>query len=515
MSKKHSEDIFELIQTMTKSEKRYFKEFASRHTIGEINKIVLLFDAIEKQKEYDEEKAVSKIPEIDKSTVPDLKLHLYKTILRSLNQFYAQSNIEISIKNMLVSIQVLYEKSLFKQALKLIEKCKALAGTYEKYILLLDIYEWEKKIINASAYQDVTDKNIEIQFKHNPENTIADFKLYLELSYLSALFFKNIKLVGLARDPKDIEVLNKLIKNMDEALVGKKNISAKSYILYYNCKAAYYMRFQNFKQTRDINLDLLTVYEQKPYLIKENPGDYATLVSNLLLAELYCKDFKKIPGQIQKLRALQVKSIRIQNQINNIANIRELTYYLNLADIDSAVSLINRVNKHHTHTRELKHHEMLWFYNCAIVYFINNDLKKAKQLFQQIVNYSPANVQSDLMSFAKIILLIIYYELDDADTIAYSYKSTYHFLLKRNKLYKFESIVLEFLRKNAFKLRNDKETISAFKDLRDKIQSLMKDKFEKQAFEYFDFVGWLDSKITKKPFKEIAIQNILKHNSIS
>lgn len=37
------DDLFELIQSLTKTEKRYFKIYASRHIIGEEKKIYLTF----------------------------------------------------------------------------------------------------------------------------------------------------------------------------------------------------------------------------------------------------------------------------------------------------------------------------------------------------------------------------------------------------------------------------------------------------------------------------------------
>ena len=55
MSTKVKESLFELIRSLTKSEKRYFKLLASRHTIGDENNYVRLFDAIDRQEEYDEE----------------------------------------------------------------------------------------------------------------------------------------------------------------------------------------------------------------------------------------------------------------------------------------------------------------------------------------------------------------------------------------------------------------------------------------------------------------------------
>ena len=66
MSNKASDQLHKLIKSLSKPEKRYFKVFSSRHIIGDENNYQTLFDAIDKQEEYDEEKLMKKFK--DKST---------------------------------------------------------------------------------------------------------------------------------------------------------------------------------------------------------------------------------------------------------------------------------------------------------------------------------------------------------------------------------------------------------------------------------------------------------------
>ncbi|MBL0342180.1 MAG: hypothetical protein IPP71_15465 [Bacteroidetes bacterium] len=56
MSKQSSDHLFRLIKSLTTAEKRYFKIFAARHTIGDKNEYVNVFDAIDKQENYNEAK---------------------------------------------------------------------------------------------------------------------------------------------------------------------------------------------------------------------------------------------------------------------------------------------------------------------------------------------------------------------------------------------------------------------------------------------------------------------------
>ena len=54
--KRPYDHLHRLISSMTKSEKRHFKIYSNRHVKGNENNYVRLFDLVEKQKKYDEEK---------------------------------------------------------------------------------------------------------------------------------------------------------------------------------------------------------------------------------------------------------------------------------------------------------------------------------------------------------------------------------------------------------------------------------------------------------------------------
>ncbi|MBL7791558.1 MAG: hypothetical protein JNK77_04505, partial [Saprospiraceae bacterium] len=50
-----SQEVYQLIKAMTPAEKRFFRRQAERHTLGEVNQYLVLFDAIEAQDNYDED----------------------------------------------------------------------------------------------------------------------------------------------------------------------------------------------------------------------------------------------------------------------------------------------------------------------------------------------------------------------------------------------------------------------------------------------------------------------------
>ena len=110
MSSKVNEALFELIQSMTKSEKRYFKLLSSRHTIGNENNYILLFNAIEKQTEYSEEQLFSMFKgQAFLNRFSITKKRLYDHILSSLDAFHAANSIDAQLFKMLHSADILQQ----------------------------------------------------------------------------------------------------------------------------------------------------------------------------------------------------------------------------------------------------------------------------------------------------------------------------------------------------------------------------------------------------------------------
>ena len=141
---KPSEELHQLIKSLNMSEKRYFKIHSTRHIIGETNNYTRLFDAIESQDSYNEDEIKKKFEgETFIKHLPSEKHYLYNHILESLNAFYKERTFLTRSSNSLISIEILYNRGLFAQCLKLINRIKSEAYELEKFSALLIILRWE------------------------------------------------------------------------------------------------------------------------------------------------------------------------------------------------------------------------------------------------------------------------------------------------------------------------------------------------------------------------------------
>src|SRR3989344_6134145 len=104
-----SDQLFKLIKSLNKQEKRYFQLFSGMHR--DESTYTLLFDFINKQKEYDEV-AIKKHFSSEKfiEQLPVAKHNLYKAILKSMRQYHSAHSLELILKDLLFSVEFQFEK---------------------------------------------------------------------------------------------------------------------------------------------------------------------------------------------------------------------------------------------------------------------------------------------------------------------------------------------------------------------------------------------------------------------
>src|SRR5204862_799614 len=131
---------------LEKSEKRNFKLFVKRNSASENLKIIQLFDALDKMPEYDELSVLKKPRSISKQQLSNIKAHLYKQILSSLRIIKDENNIDIQLHEQMDHARILYNKGLYLQSLKLLDKMKETAKANHQLTYLQQVLFFEKKI---------------------------------------------------------------------------------------------------------------------------------------------------------------------------------------------------------------------------------------------------------------------------------------------------------------------------------------------------------------------------------
>ena len=127
-----SDYLFRLIKALGKGDRRNFKLFAQLQD-GD-KQYIKLFDAIDKQVEYDEDRLLKQF-EGEKFTnqFSVAKNYLYNYILKTLHIFRKDAKTELNA--LLHQVQILMSKNLFEQAQKLLRKSKGVGLAEAKQLI--------------------------------------------------------------------------------------------------------------------------------------------------------------------------------------------------------------------------------------------------------------------------------------------------------------------------------------------------------------------------------------------
>ncbi len=500
-----SSDLFQLIHSLSMSEKRYFKIFASRHVIGKENNYVKLFDAVDSQKESNDSelKKMIKNSPITKN-LPRHKHYLFNLILRSLNAFRADSSSDARFREMMRSVEILFEKGLYKQCWKFLKRAKEITTQLEKIPEQLAVAGWEQNLLSKSSQYEELDKSLTndlLLIKEFEEERLVKKNVY-------SVYSRVVKM-GIARSDYDIDQLRKLVYKPILLESKVKNFWSKH--LMYVAHSLYFNTIGDYESYHECNEKIVNLFESKPQFIRDRPNLYVVSLNNLCNSKIETERYNEITAVINKLRSIP-ENYNITIHRNTQANIVfystriEVVCYLIKGEFEKAKKIIEEAQTDIKKNRAFvaKSGELTFYFDAAYTYFINGEHHNCLKWLNQILNDSEIKVREELHSISKIFSLIVHFELGNFALIDYIIRSTYGQMLKQDKLFPIEHVMIKFFRET-LKMSKRKMLLPEYLHTHKKLEQMLNDPYEKKVFDYFDFISWVKSKIDEKTFREVLL----------
>jgi hypothetical protein len=505
---KPTNELFLLIKSLTKSEKRYFKLYSSLQE-GDKN-YLKLFDTIEKQKEYDEEEVKEKLRhESFIKHFPSEKNHLYGQILKSLRIYHAESSAGNLLKELIKDIKNLYNKGLYKEANKAANRARKVAYQYEKYYYLIEIMAWEKQLANEEHIFGDIEKNLDMLNNEEADilgkiKNLANFQmLYSKINYV---FRKG----GFSRTEKEKEIVEDV---SNHPLIINKNtaLSVRAKTMCYFIKGLCALTVSDLNEAAE-NFKIVLAIISKNEILGKDLTDRCILTNKFLLM-VYIRqgDFENVFKLTKNMRTMsenpEYRTVDLRMKILTITSNAEIWSYIRMGDFQKGTQSIEEaISTFEEFSGKLnKEEEIISFYNIAYLYFGADEHKKALVWINKLLNEKQVNIRQDIYSFARIFNLVIHFELGNNDILEYLTKSAHRYHLKHNRNYKFESLIFKYFKKLARQNKplKQKETLM---ELKSELRVILKDANEKVVLQYFDFISWLDSRIEGKKFADVIRQ---------
>jgi len=499
-----SESLFILIKSLTRTEKGYFKKLALRNSAKKSNIYIELFDAIDNQENYDKNSIAVHKRYIN--LLPQYKQYLYKQILKSLEQYYHSQSPRTLLKNILNQVEILYNKTLYKQCLNLLVKAKKIAYDHERYRSALQICAWQRVIYAKveTIFAIAEEKNKQLI---KEERQILDVLINLN-DFQSA--YRDIKIYTAEMDKARSTKQSKEIDRIFSHSVFKSEDNAKSFFaksIYYGAYSDYHYRKGNLKKSAFFAKKVIELIQSEPKKSNRFFDQMILYLNNLLTILLQIKEYDDFILNLEILKNLKTKNPKTQLRILATSIILELQLYTQSGRYQAGLDIINkRCNSNDLFNNKLDPLEQIGLnYYISYTYFISTNYFRAKEWINIILNYSHLELRGDFYYFARLMDLIICFELEEFELLEYKVKSVYRFFYKKERLYKFETALIDFIRTTLSTINVlDKNSLKdAFKLLKNNLEKIAKNPYEQKALDLFDFTAWLESKIKDKSFASI------------
>ena len=513
MANHQKDSLFVLIKSLSKSEKRQFKIFASRLETSSNTKFIELFNILDKSESYDE-KIILKSGVIKKVQLSNLKSYLYKQILVSIRLNIPSQNIRYQLREQIDFATILYNKGLYKQSLKILDKTKLQALENDEKYMAYEIVEFEKLIESQYITRSIQGRADElvVQAKElNYKNTISS-----KLSNLSLQLYGIMLKTGYVKSDAEYKYIDdyfkKHISRLDETKFG-----FREKYWFYNANLWRSFLVQDFLSCYKYSHKWVALFYDNPNMIYLNPvfflkGNHYLLESLFMLK--YKSNFKKYLELLED--TINDPQFPVNDNITSLSFLylynNKLNYHIlegTFAESEYLIpEILDKIKLHSEHLDE--HHEMLFYYKIASIYFGTEKYTECIFYLEKIINNKNLYVREDLACFARLLCLIAHYESGKDFNLENQLKSTYTFLIKMNDLHEVQKEIIRFLKKlNSIYPSDIKKE---FIKVKERFIELEKNKYEKRAFLYLDIISWLESKIENRKISDIIKEKAKLNN---
>jgi hypothetical protein len=511
MAKTPSLKLFRLIKSLSPTERRYFK-LKVNPTGDRSNKYASLFDEIYLQEEFDDE-ALQQIvypnEKIESRKFSELKAYLYDSILNALQSYDEKSSVEYRLKGYLLDIKVLFKRTLYPECENQIAKAKKMATDFEEFTSLLELLRWEKELAYART---------DIQFLDTELNRIrAEEKEALRQLEIQTVL-RNLFLQLLVELRKDVsrneEQLKRLKSLSDHPYINVEPLNIGFWARVYRLRfiSLYYFSISDLDNFYNSSKKLVETFEDKPDFLKEDVSEYISAINNHVIS---CGNLNKLDEVRENLEKLkQVKPITGDDQLKI-----HRQYYMNMFRLCIETGDFKKgLNELKNHQKEVDKFEKAafekgnFYFQYFTIYFANEEYEQALDYLNQWLNMSKNVERQDLQALARVINLIIHFEMKNYVLLHSLVRSAKRYLTKEKRIYKFEKHIMDFLG-GIDEVTGRRERKEGFEKLKNQLQALRTEPIESNMMKYFDFKSWVESKLIGKSFSEVVANNFQKRSN--
>lgn len=486
--------LYELIRSLSKSEKRYFKLFAGMQ--GRDKKYLRLFDAIDQLEEYDEELLKQQFDRekfIRQFSVA--KNYLRSMIMKSLRLYHSGGSVISRLHEMMIDAQILTDRGLRSQARKIAAKAETTARRYGRFHMEVEA------VVRRHGLEAKTTMTAEGLRRMAEEQRDVLRRLENLVEY-GILFYEVARLVSRGNDVRSPEELAELDRLVSSPLLQSPDrpLSPRALMRYHWIRAAgHYARGKSEESLRE-SMGIIDLIESDESLLPEHISLYVAAVSNVMLVYEEIGAGEEFEQVMQKLRTRAQQSVRQmkrrsreEGRIFTLLYSHLLSIHAKQREFERGLDLVPEIEaalEEYGDVLDPTPRLAILMRICSLC-AAAGDYRRALDYSNRIL-LEPEPIEGGaIYRSARLLNLVVHYELGNRRLLKTLLPATERFLRARDAFHGVESSVVELLHELG-SVRSRRKEIELFTRFRDRLLELQEDPLERHPLHFFSYADWAD-----------------------
>ena len=344
------------------------------------------------------------------------KSHLYDRLLAHLQGTHEGAGFVSSMRTALDKVELLAEKGLHDQAIRMIDKGLKRAEEMEDAVHALQLLRMKRR--QAMQLQlhglpqqmnDISAQELRWEAALQREQTAT--RLHDDLF---SLFQEVRRKAQVASDP-----LVQALWQQSEQLLADPKLGFPATVIVLRARSHYHHMREDFAAVHDAYQAEIETWEAHPLQIQNAQMRFVRLMGQWLASKALLGDFVGLLAEVKRLRSRADLDQRGEAEVFQSTYNLELYYYLNAGRPQEALPLLDAIKQ------GLQRHDALlppsaklgFYYNLALVHWLGGQPSPALKWVRQIEQFEKGNVRKDIRDFAPLLEQILHYELGNTSLL--------------------------------------------------------------------------------------------------
>lgn len=428
---KPSTDLFDLVRSMSPSEKRFFRLGVRFRKNGRPPQYLRLFDHLCSPHTITYDESVAKAHFEGAACLRQftrIKNYLYNRLLQSLRQYHAENSVRRRCLSHLDAADLLANRQLYSQAQRQVAAAKGLAHQYALTDLQLVALTWERRLLKATGKPGLALRQLEEQEAKSAEKQRQERELH---ALYDRFWMLNKQRRDLAKvDADAVEALRKapILEESSEPLSFVAALARTLCLaIYHRLRGEKFASHQHYKTA-------IKIWEKEPGMTKAFPDRYLRAVAAFLYSCHAVGDYSEFPPLLSRIRDDSTLSGVDRARILAIGYNLQILYLLNQAPLSQGMPTAKALAAE-LETGIVPLSE--WIpaaTNLAIFAFLQEDFPTARHWLGQILNLPRGPEWTDLRELARLLWLPLLYETEKFGLLGYALRSMLRYVQHRRPL---------------------------------------------------------------------------------